>query len=67
MKELVERMIELRKAKGLTQSEVAKMLCVSLQTYRRWERGLFPRYGFEYLIRIRSFYGVTLDYLCGVE
>jgi len=68
METLIKRLIELREARELTQSEVAKALCVSLQTYRRWERGLFPnRNWIEHLIRIANFHKVSLNYLLGVE
>ena len=67
MEILIKRLIELREARELTQVEVAKELCVSLEIYRRWEKGMFPRRNYiEYLVRIVNFYDVTLDYLCGV-
>ena len=34
-----ERLVELRKGKKLTQTEVAKELGVSLRSYSRWENG----------------------------
>ena len=40
MKEFNERLKELRKASGLTQSDLAEKLNVHLQTVSKWERGL---------------------------
>ena len=41
MKEFNERLKELRKASGLTQSDLAEKLNVHLQTVSKWERGMF--------------------------
>ena len=36
----MEKLKELRKAKGLTQAEMAKLIGVSLSGYLLWERGV---------------------------
>jgi len=57
---------ELRRARDLTQEELAGILCVTSQAVSKWERGdgcpdiaLLPG--------IASFFGVTLDTLFGME
>jgi len=56
----------LRKAKGLTQEEMANILDVKLSTYQKYERdAISPPY--DTLIKIADFYGVTTDYLLGRE
>lgn len=40
-KAVADIIFTLRKDKGLTQSEVAKMLAISRQTYAGWEEGLY--------------------------
>jgi len=57
---------QLRKAKGLTQEEIANILDVKLSTYQKYERdAISPPY--DTLIKIADFYGVTTDYLLGRE
>lgn len=56
----------LRKAKGLTQSDIAQIIDVKLSTYQKYERdAVSPSY--DTLLRIADFYGVTTDYLLGRE
>ena len=55
---------QLRKAKGLTQEEIASILDVKLSTYQKYERdAISPPY--DTLIKIADFYDVTTDYLLG--
>ena len=57
---------QLRKAKGLTQEEIASILDVKLSTYQKYERdAISPPY--DTLIKIADFYDVTTDYLLGRE
>lgn len=57
---------ELRKQKGLTQIELAKVLNVQQTTVSKWEVGrAFPDY--PILVKLSEFYGVTTDYLMGRE
>ncbi|MBQ8388424.1 MAG: XRE family transcriptional regulator [Clostridia bacterium] len=55
-----ERIRELRRKRGLTQSEFADRLMVSFQAVSNWERGIAPP-DLENLIRIASFFGVLTD------
>lgn len=56
----------LRKAKKLTQEEMADILGVKLSTYQKYERdAISPPY--DTLCKIADFYGVSTDYLLGRE
>lgn len=57
---------ELRKEKGLKQTELAKILNMAQTTYAGYE--LEQRTpDIEFLKKIADFYGVSLDYLCEHE
>lgn len=59
---LSEKLILLRKGKGLTQMKVAEVLDVSRQAISRWESGdSVP--STENLRVLSELYGVTIDYL----
>ena len=59
-----ERLIHLRKEKGLSQNAVAKEIKVAPRAYQNYEYGTAePR--LSTLIRIADFYGVSLEYLAG--
>ena len=62
VKVLGERIKTLRKAKGMTQSDFAKTLCVSFQAVSNWERGIAPP-DLDNLMRVASFFGVLIDEL----
>ncbi len=51
---------ELRKEKGLTQTAFAEELSVTFQAVSNWERGIAPP-DLENLIRIASFFGMLVD------
>lgn len=55
-----------RKAKGLTQSEVAKIIGISQNGYSYWENGK-AKIDQQQLIKLAELYGVTTDYLLGKE
>jgi len=54
---------ELRKNKGATQEEVAKMLNVVKSTYNGYENGNSEP-TIATLCKLADYYGVSLDYLC---
>ncbi|MGN0693293.1 MAG: helix-turn-helix domain-containing protein [Lentihominibacter sp.] len=57
-----ERLAEARRARGLTQSEIAEMMDVSFQAVSLWERGeSLP--DTEEVIRLASALGVSIDWL----
>lgn len=60
--ELKEKLVALRKEKGLTQSAVAEKLDVSRQAISRWESGIaLP--STDNLKSLSALYGVPIDYL----
>ena len=57
---------ELRKESGMKQNDLAKLLCLSADTISCWELGKsFP--SIESIIRLTQIFGVTADYLLGIE
>ena len=61
-----EKIVELRKEKGLTQQKLAEDLGFSRSAVTEWEvRGKEP--SFDTLILIAKYFGVTTDYLLGLE
>ena len=66
MKNYYQRMRDLREDSDLRQADVAKVLgLTNQQAYQRYESGhaLMP---IHLLIKVAQFYGVSLDYLCGL-
>ena len=59
---LEEKLVALRKEKGLTQLQLAEMLNVSRQAVSRWEGGLAVP-SLENLKYLGNLYNVPLDYL----
>lgn len=64
MTNLPERMLALRKSKGLKQEEAAKLSGLSYMSYRRYETGEREPNASS-LWKIADFYDVTIDYLVG--
>ena len=58
--ELYERLYELRRKAGITQSDAAEALDVSRQTISKWETGIAAP-GRDKLLTISKLYGVSLD------
>ena len=61
-----ERLIELRKDKGLTQKQLAEKLFLNFRTYSGYERDETEASD-EVKIKIAQFYNVSIDYLLGVS
>jgi len=59
---IAHNLIELRKAKNLTQSELAEMFSYSDKSVSKWEHGETTP-DIETLKQLCDFYGVTIDYL----
>lgn len=63
---LGRRIGELRAACGWSQVELAKRLSVTKQTVSNWENdNILP--SIEMLVRLSKIFGVTTDYLLGLE
>lgn len=60
-----EKIKDLRKDKGLTQREVAKILSVTISTLSHWECD-YQEPSFKDLATICKFYNVSADYLIGL-
>lgn len=57
-----EKLINLRKSKGLSQEELGNELKVSRQTVSKWESGQsYP--DFQRLVLLSDYFGLTLDEL----
>ena len=57
-----EHLFKLRKARGLTQAELAPHIGISWRAYQNYERGLrYPT--LPTLIALADFYGLSLDEL----
>jgi len=64
--ELKEKLKDLRKAKGVIGSVVAKELNVTTSAYSNYEQGIrLPTY--DVLIKIAKYFDVSTDYLLGLE
>ncbi len=59
-----ERLIQLRKGKGLSQIALSKELGVSSRVYQTYEYGKSEP-GMSNLVSIANFFDVSLDYLTG--
>ena len=62
---IYERMKNIRTYFGNTQQELADMLGVSRSTYAGWENGI-DAIILPYLNEFCNYYGVNLDYICGL-
>lgn len=60
-----ERIKELRLKKGLKQTDVSRVLSISVQSYSAYENGREPNY--ETLIKIAKLFDCSVDYLLGLE
>ena len=60
-----ERLIDLRKDKGLTQRELSEMLHINYRTYSGYEREESEA-GDEIKVKLALFYNVSVDYLLGI-
>lgn len=55
---------ELRKQKSLSQTDLSKIIGVSVQAYQKYEYGTAEP-TFDSICKLADFYGVTTDYLLG--
>ena len=66
MVSFIERIKELRDEKKVTQKEVAKFLGIIESAYANYEQGRTEP-NLNTLIKLSQFFGVTTDYLLGLE
>lgn len=66
MARIADRMKELREDHGLTKNEMAKRLEVNKSTISRYETGEISP-SIDILIKAREIFGVTVDWLTGVD
>lgn len=62
----VTRIRNLREDSDLTQNQIAEYLGTSQTMYARYERGA-NEIPVRHLIRLAKYYGVTMDYICGLS
>ncbi len=63
---LNKRIRELRKARNISQVELAKALDVTKQSVSNWENNNIQP-SIDMLVRIAGFFSVSTDYLLGLE
>lgn len=61
-----DRLKELRTEKNMSRQDLAKILYVNLRTISYWELGQ-RECNLEQLVQISQVFGVTTDYLLGLE
>ena len=61
-----ERLIDLRKDKGLTQKELSEKLFINYRTYSGYERNEIEASD-DLKIKLAEFYNVSIDYLLGIS
>ena len=62
----ISRIRNLREDNDKTQQEIADILGTSQTMYARYERGA-NEMPIRHLIKLASYYNVSLDYLCGLS
>lgn len=60
-----QRFKDLREDKDLNQSDIAKLLQTTQQTYSQWERGV-REMPLHHAIALAKFYKVSMDYIAGL-
>ena len=63
---LGQKIIELRKSRGWSQSELAKQLKISSKAVKNWEDDISDPSA-EYIVEIANVFNVTSDYLLGID
>ena len=66
MIEIGDRLKILRKEANLTQKELAEKLSITRVCYTRYENNVFSP-DLDTLVALAKFYGVTTDYILGLE
>ena len=66
MNKFKDRIVELRKEKGLTRNQLAEKLGVSVRLISYWENGK-RECNFDMLILLSSIFDCSIDYLLGIK
>ena len=61
-----QKLLELRKKSGKSQTDIAKVLGITQPAYQNYENGRREA-GYATITKLADFYGVTTDYLLGRE
>ena len=64
MTSFTNRLVQLRKKRGLTQQQIADLVHVNRVTYTNWEKGKREP-SFENLVKLADLLDVSLDWLFG--
>ena len=60
----MNRLLDLRKERNCTQSQIAEVIGCTYQAYQRYEKGLREP-DFATLQKLSEFFGVSIDYILG--
>ncbi|MBO5101455.1 MAG: helix-turn-helix transcriptional regulator [Clostridia bacterium] len=60
-----KRLKDMREAKGLSQTDIAKVLDTTRQQVSKWETGV-QMMGVDKYIKLAKYYGTSVDYLLGL-
>lgn len=63
---IADRIKELREKNGMTQTQLAKRLCVSRNAVNSWEMSISTPSSI-YLVELSKIFGVSTDYLLSLE
>lgn len=63
---IADRIKQLREAKNLTQSDLAKHLGITRSSVNAWEQGISVP-STQYVVELARTFGVSTDYLLGVD
>ena len=66
MSEFSIRLTELRKEFGISQAKLAKEIGATQKAIDFWEKGINEPKA-SYIIKLAKFFGVTNDYILGIE
>lgn len=67
-KHLAYKLIELRKARQLTQAQISKQLDINIRAYQYYESAKSPREPLlETIIKIATYYDISIDWLLGMK
>ncbi len=61
------KLIEIRESKGLSKRTVSEMTGIPYTTYIKYESGERKDISMDAIVKLAKFYGVTTDYLLGLE